>query len=88
VPIVHATGGLDDTVRDSPDRSPNGFKFSEFTPAGLLAALHRALQLFRKPNEWKKMQEAGMKGDFSWDVSAREYVKVYDEAARATAARG
>jgi starch synthase len=87
VPIAHATGGLDDTVRDTPERSPNGFKFREFTPAGLLATLQRALQLYRKPNEWKKMQETGMKGDYSWDVSAREYVKVYEEAARA-AARG
>jgi starch synthase len=87
VPIVHATGGLDDTVRDSPDRRPNGFKFREFTPSGLLAALQRALQLFRKPNEWKKMQKTGMSGDYSWDVSAREYVKVYEEAARETAAR-
>ncbi len=86
VPIVHATGGLDDTVRDTPEPDPNGFKFREFTPAGLLAALQRALQLFRKPNEWRMMQESGMKGDYSWDVSAREYVKVYEEAARGTAA--
>lgn len=87
LPIVHATGGLDDTVRDVPEREPNGFKFREFTPAGLLAALQRALQLFKKPNEWKTMQLAGMKDDYSWDVSAREYVKVYEEAARAAATR-
>jgi starch synthase len=87
LPIVHATGGLEDTVRDVTERDPNGFKFREFTPAGLLDVLQRALQLFRNPNEWKKMQQAGMNDDYSWDVSAREYVKVYEEAARAAAMR-
>ena len=85
LPIVHATGGLEDTVRDVPERNPNGFKFREFTPAGLVGAVERALQLFRDPGEWKRRQQAGMRDDHSWDVSAREYVKVYEEAARAAA---
>jgi starch synthase len=87
LPIVHATGGLDDTVRDAPERNPNGFKFRDFSPAGLVGAVRRALDLYRNPGEWKKMQQAGMKDDYSWDVSAREYVKVYEEAARAATAR-
>ena len=53
--------------------------------AALVATLRRALDLFRKPNEWKKIQQNGMKTDFSWDASAREYVKVYEEAAQAAA---
>jgi starch synthase len=87
LPIVHATGGLSDTVRDGSERDPNGFKFTEFTPNGLLSAVRQALQLFQSPSEWKKMQRAGMKDDYSWDVSAREYVKVYEGAARAAATR-
>jgi starch synthase len=86
LPIVHATGGLEDTVRDIPEPRPNGFKFREFTPSGLLQAVHRALELYRNPREWRKMQQAGMRDDYSWDVSAREYVKVY-VAARAAALR-
>jgi len=85
VPIVHATGGLEDTIRDDPEPNRNGFKFRDFTPAGLVAAVRRALQLFRKPREWRRMQQAGMRDDHSWDVSAREYVKVYEDAARAAA---
>ena len=54
-------------------------------PSALLEAVRRALELYRNPREWRKMQQAGMKDDYSWDVSAREYVKVY-EAARAAAA--
>lgn len=81
VPIVHATGGLRDTVRDVGEPGPNGLKFSDFSPAGLVAAVRRALDLFHKPSEWKQLQLAGMKDDHSWDVSAREYVKVYEEAA-------
>jgi starch synthase len=82
VPIVRATGGLDDTVQDFDERTKKGtgFKFREYTPAALLGALHRALKVFRQPNVWKTIQRAAMKQDYSWDASAREYVKVYDRA--------
>jgi starch synthase len=83
LPIVHATGGLEDTVRDVPEPRPNGFKFREFSPSALLEAVHRALELYRNPREWRKMQTSGMEDDYSWDVSAREYVKVYVAAGAA-----
>ena len=78
LPIVRATGGLDDTVTDASQPGGNGFKFKEYSAAALVATVRRALDLFRKPNEWKKIQQNGMKVDFSWDASAREYVKVYE----------
>ena len=81
VPVVHATGGLKDTIRDVGEPDPNGIKFSDFSPAGLVAAVRRALQLFEDPGQWILRQQAGMRDDHSWDVSAREYVKVYEEAA-------
>jgi starch synthase len=77
IPIVRATGGLDDTVRDASRPAGTGFKFADYTPAVLLDAVRRALATFRKPEQWKKIQLAGMREDYSWDVSAREYVKVY-----------
>jgi starch synthase len=83
VPIVRATGGLADTVRDVSERDGNGFKFQGYAPADLVSTVRRALELFRNAREWRKIQQNGMKLDFSWDASAREYVKVYEGAAAA-----
>jgi starch synthase len=79
VPVVRATGGLDDTVEDV-DASPaggTGFKFRDYTPAALVQTVERALEAFRDPERWQRVQRAGMRKDHSWDVSARDYVKVY-----------
>lgn len=82
VPVVRATGGLDDTVRDVAEGAgATGFKLREYTPAELVATVRRALDVFRKPKQWKRIQLAGMREDHSWDASAREYVKVYEAAA-------
>ena len=77
VPIVRATGGLQDTVVDASEPNGNGIKFADPTPAALLAAVARALELFRDKGRWMALRRAGMATDPSWDVSAREYVKVY-----------
>jgi starch synthase len=79
VPIVRATGGLEDTVEDFKPRTGRGtgFKFRDYTPEALVGAVRRALELYRNPQSWKQMQVAGMAQDHSWDASAREYVKVY-----------
>jgi starch synthase len=84
VPVVRGTGGLEDTVRDgSEGPGATGFKFHDYTPASLVAAVTRALDAFRNPSRWKEMQLAGMRQDHSWDASAREYVKVYEEVLKA-----
>jgi starch synthase len=79
VPIVRATGGLDDTVVNYNERSGRGtgFKFKDYTAEALVRTVKRALRLFGRRKEWRALQLAGMKQDFSWDASAREYVKVY-----------
>jgi starch synthase len=77
VPIVRATGGLEDTVVDADRPGGNGIKFADATPGELLHAVRRALQLFGDRPRWAALQRAGMAADPSWDVSAREYVKVY-----------
>ena len=82
VPIVRATGGLNDTVVDV-EESPEGgtgFKFDAYSPDAMLWAIGRALGAFPNSNLWKTIQRNGMARDFSWDVSAREYVKVYEGA--------
>ena len=80
VPVVRATGGLVDTVTDynGAPGSSTGFTFWPYTAAALLDAMHRAKGVFANPRDWKKLQVAGMQQDFSWDRSAREYVKLYE----------
>jgi starch synthase len=82
VPIVRATGGLDDSVRDAgPSNSEgNGFKFTPYTPLALRAAIERALVAYEDRRNWKSLQARGMREDFSWDRSAGEYVKLYERA--------
>jgi starch synthase len=79
VPIVRATGGLDDTVIDAAQPGGNGIKFADYSPRALVSAVTRALELFGDRPQWEALQRAGMAVDASWDVSAREYVKVYRE---------
>jgi len=83
IPVVRATGGLNDTVRDAAESKGQGtgFKFAEYSPGALVGAVRRAVEAFKSPSAWKKMQQAGMRLDHSWDASAREYVKVYRTAA-------
>jgi starch synthase len=80
VPVVRAIGGLSDTVIDYNGAAPagTGFTFRPYTPAALQGAMDRAKAAFANPNIWKTLQRAGMRQDFSWDRSAREYVKLYD----------
>ena len=82
VPVVHAVGGLADTVEDYEPRKrrSTGFVFREYTPAALLEGLTRAVTLFADRRRWRALQVAGMQRDFSWDRSAQEYVKIYERA--------
>ncbi len=72
VPIVRATGGLDDTVD-----STSGFKFGEYSPAALAGAIGEALHAFQFPDSWKARMRHGMAKDFSWEASAAEYQRMY-----------
>jgi starch synthase len=80
VPVVRATGGLADTITNYSDKTGKGtgFTFEEYTVRALVKALERAIAVYTKNREaWRALQLAGMAEDHSWDVSAREYVKVY-----------
>ena len=81
VPIVRATGGLDDTVDpwDARTKKGTGFKFQEYTGDALLRAIHQAMQTYRDQTSWQRLMCNGMAKDFSWRVSAREYVRVYEK---------
>ena len=82
VPIVRATGGLDDTVDqwDPAAGTGTGFKFSEYNGEALLGAVKTAFHAFGNPKQWQVLMRNGMEKEFSWENSAREYVRVYERA--------
>jgi starch synthase len=88
VPIVRATGGLDDTIEpwDARAGKGTGFKFSEYTGEALLATVKQALLAYRDQASWQTLMRNGMGKDFSWGASAREYGKIYDRVRQARAA--
>jgi len=85
VPIVRATGGLDDTIEpwDARTGKGTGFKFYEYSGESLLLTIKAALQAFRDEASWHVLMRNGMSRDFSWAASAKEYVKVYERARQA-----
>jgi starch synthase len=84
VPVVRATGGLDDTVEewDPKLKTGTGFKFDGYSSTELLAAIDRALETFRDKEAWKQLMLNGMGCNYSWEKPAKEYATVYEEVAR------
>ncbi len=84
VPVVRATGGLDDTIEewDAEKGTGTGFKFSGYDPHALLAELDRALAAFQDKESWQKLMRNGMAREYGWAKPASEYSLVYQEAAR------
>ena len=82
LPIVRKTGGLADTVTDinataGPDG--DGFAFNEATSGALLEAIRRAAEVYREPSQWRRFQANAMRKDFSWEHSAQDYLRLYEE---------
>jgi len=82
VPVVRATGGLDDTIEpwDARTGKGTGFKFTEYNGESLLLTIKQALHAYRDQTSWQVLMRNGMNKDFSWNSSAREYAKVYERA--------
>ncbi|MBN1542847.1 glycogen synthase GlgA [candidate division KSB1 bacterium] len=81
LPIVHATGGLADTIVDL-NRDPakgTGFVFSEYSASALFDAIQRAVESYIDTKNWQKTAKRAMKLDFSWKTSAEKYVKLYSK---------
>ena len=79
VPVVRATGGLDDTVQDF-DRvsgNGNGFKFERYAARPMLEKIHEALYCYAEPEIWTKIQRNGMRVDNSWTAAAKKYLNFY-----------
>ena len=82
VPVVRATGGLEDTVEqwNPKTRRGTGFKFAGYTASELRNAMRQALGTFSKTEDWKQLMLNGMRENFSWEEPAREYVAVYERS--------
>ncbi|MDD3905390.1 MAG: glycogen synthase GlgA [Candidatus Omnitrophica bacterium] len=79
IPVVRETGGLKDSVEEfsSKTREGNGFTFSEYRADHLFAAIKRALAAYKNKTVWSDLVKRVMALDFSWESSAKEYVKLY-----------
>lgn len=88
VPVVHAVGGLEDTIQPYTARAAgaNGFKFREATPDVLVRTLKQAVRLYHDKAAWLALMQNGMAADHGWETSAKEYVRVYRRARQASAA--
>jgi len=86
VPIVRATGGLDDTIEpwDARTGKGTGFKFHDYISEALLLCVRSALEAFRDQQNWQVLMRNGMTKDFSWNASAKEYVRVYERVVQKT----
>jgi starch synthase len=84
VPVVRATGGLDDTVQEwSADaETGTGFRFYDYKPEDFLHALRSAFGVFADKKQWRTLMRNGMARDYSWTKPAKEYIQLYEEIVR------
>ncbi len=91
IPVVRATGGLDDTITgySAARKSGNGFKFRAFTGAAMVTAIRRAVDLYHSDKSaWNTLQKRGMAEEYSWERAALAYEKLYRQAIKKSGGRG
>jgi starch synthase len=87
--VVRATGGLADTVRDDDGHGGDGtgFVFTPYEASAMLDAMRRARHAYADPARWRALMVRGMRQDFSWKRSARQFIEVYEQAAERASRR-
>ncbi len=87
VPVVRATGGLDDTIEGTPAPDATGFKFDDYNGNALLDEIRQACRMWTgRKKAWTAMMVRGMRKDYSWTASAGEYSRLYRKIASSGAA--
>ena len=81
VPVVRATGGLEDTIIGAPGPDATGFKFVDYNGNALLDAIRLACRTWTDKKAWAAMMVRGMRKDYSWTASAGEYSRLYRKIA-------
>ena len=77
VPVVRSVGGLYDSIKPYGDGVGNGFRFDNYNAHDLLYTLKDALALYENKTEWNKLTARAKKSNFTWENSAKEYIKIY-----------
>lgn len=77
LPIVRATGGLEDTVVGYPLNDSTGFKFWGYDAWDMMQAINCAMYVYREKPTFEAMRKSAMKADFSWDLSSKKYMELY-----------
>lgn len=85
IPVARRTGGLADTITETNARNfihktATGFLFDDPTKASLLSAIQKALHYYHAIDKWQQLMKTAMQQDYSWDISAQEYVDIYEQA--------
>lgn len=80
IPVVRHTGGLADTITEYDPKTVqgNGFVFKDYTAEALIKATERAMALYQNEKKWHELVQNAMASDFSWNASAKKYVKLYE----------
>ncbi|NOU77680.1 glycogen synthase GlgA [Paenibacillus sp. LMG 31459] len=81
IPVVRETGGLNDTVHAYNEETGegNGFTFKDYNAHDMMHTLRRAVSFYHKPEHWKKVAKNAFTGDYSWNVSAQQYIDIYNK---------
>jgi starch synthase len=83
IPVARAVGGLKDTIRgESVRKTQTGFLFEHESAEDLAAVLRQSLRVFERKKGWRSIQENGMVQDFSWERSAKQYIRIYNQIIR------
>ena len=93
LPIVYPTGGLRDTVVDATDQAiadgvATGFWMDSLSKSALQRAVVEALGRYGQADIWRQLQTTAMRQDFSWEHSAKEYLRLYQVLSRSASAVG
>ena len=82
IPVVRATGGLDDTIihYDPATKKGNGFKFTRYEAKEFLNTLKAAIRIYSEPEHWRQLLRNAMMADFSWERSSEAYLQLYRKA--------
>ena len=77
IPIVRRTGGLADTVIQFGHEHGNGFSFSEYSAKEMMAVLKQAINVYSDRTRWQPLMIRAMSQNWSWDKSAKQYMRLY-----------